>query len=142
MRAAGHSGGRAHSHHAHRAGVGVTFRPEPTVLDTRDVAHPADNDLFTAMSLRPRVREPTIRTRTPKPRAWGLSLNGKGVRFLGFVEATDREAAKTAVADALSHKQRKRLVVHELPGRVKAVAVSALDLKVSNATRLVVQQRS
>jgi hypothetical protein len=44
------------------------------------------------------------------------------------VEATDREAAKTAVADALSHKQRKRLVVHELPGRVKAVAVSALDL--------------
>jgi hypothetical protein len=86
------------------------------------------NGLLTAMSLRPRVREPTIRTRTPKPRAWGLSLNGKGVRFLGFVEATDREAAKTAVADALSHKQRKRLVVHELPGRVKAVAVSALDL--------------
>ena len=44
---------------------------------------------------------------------------GKRRRLLGFVEATDREAAKTAVVDELSHKQRKRLVVRELLGRVK-----------------------
>jgi hypothetical protein len=90
---------------------------------------PAGNGLLTAMSLRPRVREP-IKTRTPKSRAWGLSLNGKRVRFLGFVEATDWEAAKTAVVDelALSQKLRKRLVLHELPGRVKTAAVSALNL--------------
>ena len=83
------------------------------------------------MSLRPRVREPTIRTRKPQLRAWGLSLNGKRVRFLGFVEATDQEAAESAVVDelALSHKQRKRLVVQELPGRVRAAAVSAFNLK-------------
>ena len=86
---------------------------------------------MTAMSLRPRVREPTIRTRIPKLRAWGISLNGKRVRFLGFVEATDQEAAESAVVDGLglSHKQRKRLVVQELPGKVRATAVSALNLK-------------
>ena len=83
------------------------------------------------MSLRPRVPEPTTRTRTPKPRAWGLSFNGKGVRFLGFVEATDQEAAESAavIELGLSHKQRKRLVVQELPGRVRAAAVSAFNLK-------------
>jgi len=107
------------------------IRPEPTVLDTLNVAQSAGNGLLTAMSLRPRVQEPTIRTRISKLRAWGLSLNRKRVRFLGFVDATDREAAKSAVVDdlALSHKQRKRLVVHELPGRVKTAAVSALNLK-------------
>jgi hypothetical protein len=100
-------------------------------LDTLNVAQSAGNGLLTAMSLRPRVQEPTIRTRISKLRAWGLSLNRKRVRFLGFVDATDREAAKSAVVDdlALSHKQRKRLVVHELPGRVKTAAVSALNLK-------------
>jgi hypothetical protein len=93
--------------------------------------NPAGNDLLlTAMSLRPRVREPTIRTRIPKLRAWGLSLNGKRVRFLGFVEATGQEAAESAVVDelGLSHKQRKRLVAQELPGKVRAAAVSALNL--------------
>jgi hypothetical protein len=91
---------------------------------------PAGNDLLTAMSLRPRVQEPTIRTRIPKLRAWGLSLNGKRVRFLGFVEAADQEAAESAVVDelGLSHKQRKRLVVQELPGKVRAAGVSALNL--------------
>ena len=88
------------------------------------------NGLVTAMSLRPRVREPTIRTRIPKLRAWGLSLNGKRVRFLGFVEATDQAAAESAIVDelSLSHKQRRRLVVQELPGKVRATAVSALNL--------------
>jgi hypothetical protein len=83
------------------------------------------------MSLRPSIRESTIRTKIPKARAWGLSLNGKGVRFLGFVEATDQEAAESAVAIelGLSRKQRKRLVVQELPGKVRAAAVSALNLK-------------
>jgi hypothetical protein len=120
----------------HRAGApgalaGVTLRSEPTELDTRKVARPAGNDLVTAMSLRPRVREPTIRTRIPKLRAWGLSLNGKRVRFLGFVEAADQEAAESVVVAelGLSHKQRKRLVVQELPGQVRAAAVSALNLK-------------
>jgi hypothetical protein len=42
-----------------QAWAGVTLRPEPTELDTRNVAHPAGNDL-TAMSLRPRVRETKI----------------------------------------------------------------------------------
>jgi hypothetical protein len=81
------------------------------------------------MSLRPRVREP-IKTRTTKPRAWGLSLNGKRIRFLGFVEATDQEAAEAAIVDelSLSHKQRRRLVVQKLPGKVRATAVSALNL--------------
>ena len=110
-----------------RAGA---LRPEPTKLDTRNVAQSAGNGLLTAMSLRPRVREPTIRTRIPKLRAWGLSLNRKGVRFLGFVEATDQEAAESAIMDelSLSHKQRRRLVVQELPGKVRATAVSALNL--------------
>ena len=82
------------------------------------------------MSLRPRVREPTIRTRIPKLRAWGISLNGKRVRFLGFVEATDQEAVESAVVDelGLSRKQRKRLVVQQLPGKVRGAAVSALNL--------------
>jgi hypothetical protein len=82
------------------------------------------------MSLRPRVREPTIRSSIPKLRAWGLSLNRKRVRFLGFVEATDQEAAESAVVDelGLSHGQRRRLVVQELPGKVRAAAVSALAL--------------
>jgi hypothetical protein len=99
-------------------------------LDTRNVAQSPRDGLLIAMSLHPRVREPIIRTRIPKLRAWGISLNGKGVLFFGFVEAMDREAAKTAVVDelALSHKQRKQLVVHELPGRVKAAVVSALNL--------------
>src|SRR5215472_13167352 len=72
----------------------------------------------------------TMRTRIPKLRAWGLSLNGKRVRFLGFVEATNQEAAESTVVDelGLSHKQRKRLVVQELPGKVRAAAVSALNL--------------
>ena len=84
---------------------------------------------MTAMSLRPRVREP-VKTRTPKPRAWGLSLNGKRVRFLGFMEATDQETAESAIVDelGLSHKQRRRLVVRELPGKVRAAGVSALNL--------------
>jgi hypothetical protein len=71
-----------------------------------------------------------MKTRTPKPRAWGLSLNGKRVRFLGFVEATDQEAAESAmVAElSLSRKQRRRLVVQELPGKVRGTAVSALNL--------------
>ena len=43
------------------------------------------------------------------------------------MEVTDREAAKTAVVDELSHKQRKRLVVRELPGRVKATAVPQFE---------------
>ena len=62
--------------------------------------------------------------------AWGFSLNGKRVRFLGFVEATNQEAAESTVVDelGLSHKQRKRLVVQELPGKVRAAAVSALNL--------------
>src|SRR6516162_253253 len=60
-----------------------------------------DNALLTAMSLRLRVREPIIRTRIPKLRAWGLSLNGKRVRFLGFVEATNQEAAESTVVDEL-----------------------------------------
>jgi hypothetical protein len=80
------------------------------------------------MQSRPRTRKSIKRTRTAKPRAWGLSLIGKRRRFLGFVEATDWEAAKTAVVDELSHKQRKRLVVRELPGRVKATAVPLLNL--------------
>ena len=101
------------------------------------------NALLTAMSLRPRVREPTVRTRMPKLRAWGLSLNGKRVRFLGFVEATDQEAAESAVVDelALSHKQRKRLVVQELPGKVRAAAVSALNLNDEQRSQLVLQGR-
>jgi hypothetical protein len=47
------------------------------------------------------------------------------------VEATDQEAAESAVAIelGLSHKQRKRLVVQELPGRVKAAPVSAINLE-------------
>jgi hypothetical protein len=99
--------------------------------------------LLTAMSLRSRVREPTIRTRTPKPRAWGLSLNGKGVRFLGFVEATDQETAKSAVVIelGLSHKQLKRLVAQELPGKVRAAAVSAFNLSDEQRNRLVMQER-
>src|SRR6516165_1424935 len=90
------------------------------------------------MSLRPRVREPTIKTRIPKLRAWGLSLNGKRVRFLGFVEATNQEAAESTGVDelGLSHKQRKRLVVQELPGKVRAAAVSALNLNESSAASL------
>ena len=96
------------------------------------------------MSLRPRVREPTIRTRIPKLRAWGLSLNGKRVRFLGFVEATGQEAAESAVVDelGLSHKQRKRLVAQELPGKVRAAAVSALNLNDEQRSQLVLQGRS
>ena len=110
---------------------------------TQGCAVRAGNGLLTAMSLRPRVREPTIRTRIPKLRAWGLSLNGKRVRFLGFVEATDQEAAESAVVDelGLSHKQRKRLVVQELPGKVRAAAVSALNLNDEQRKRLVVQER-
>ena len=82
------------------------------------------------MLLRPRVRELTIRTKIPKLRAWGLSLNGKRVRFLGFVDATDQEAAESVVVDelGLSRKQRRRLVVQELPGKVRAAAVSVLNL--------------
>jgi hypothetical protein len=78
-----------------------------------------------------------------RPRAWGLSLIGKRRRFLGFVEATNREEAKTAVVDEfeLSHKQRKRLVVRELPGRVKAAAVPVLNLSDEQRSRLVVQER-
>ena len=74
--------------------------------------------LIALMSLRPRARKSTIRNRTARPRTWGLSLIGKRSRFLGFVEATDQEAAESAVVDGLglSHKQRKRLVVQELPG--------------------------
>ena len=55
---------------------------------------------------------------------------GKRRRFLGFVEATDQEAAESAVVIelGLSHKQRKRLVAQELPGKVRAAAVSALNL--------------
>ena len=54
--------------------------------------------LLTAMSLRPRVREPTIRTRKPQLRAWGLSLNGKRVRFLGFDHYGDRGAISVAAS--------------------------------------------
>ena len=95
-------------------------------MDTRNVARSAGNGLLTAMSLRP----PSENRRIPKLRAWGLSLNGKRVLFLGFVEATDQEAAESAVVDelGLSHKQRRRLVVQELPGKVRAAAVSALNL--------------
>jgi hypothetical protein len=95
------------------------------------------------MSLRLRVREPIIRTRIPKLRAWGLSLNGKRVRFLGFVEATNQEAAESTVVDelGLSHKQRKRLVVQELPGKVRAAAVSALNLNDEQRSQLVLQGR-
>jgi hypothetical protein len=96
-----------------------------------------------SMSSRPRTRKSIIRTKTAKPRAWGLSLIGKRRRFLGFVEATDPEAAKTAVVDELRlrHKQRKRLVVRELPGRVKAAAVPELNLSDEQRSRLVVQGR-
>src|SRR3974390_3618579 len=76
--------------------------------------------LIALMSLRPRARKATIRNRTARPRTWGLSLIGKRSRFLGFVEATDQEAAESAVVDG----QRKRLVVQELPGKVRAAAVS------------------
>ena len=93
------------------------------------------------MSSSPRSRKSIIRTRTAKPRAWDLSLTGKRRRFLGFVEATDREAAKTAVVDELSHKQHKRLVVRELSGRVKAAAVPVLNLSDEQRSRLVVQER-
>jgi hypothetical protein len=46
------------------------------------------------------------------------------------VEATDQEAAESAVVYelGLSHKQRRRLVVQELSGKVRAAAVSALNL--------------
>jgi hypothetical protein len=46
-----------------------------------------------------------------RPRAWGLSLIGKRRRFLGFVEATNREEAKTAVVDEfeLSHNNASDL---------------------------------
>ena len=99
--------------------------------------------LIALMSLRPRARKSTIRNRTARPRTWGLSLIGKRSRFLGFVEATDQEAAESAVVDGLglSHKQRKRLVVQELPGKVRAAAVSALNLNDEQRKRLVVQER-
>jgi hypothetical protein len=66
---------------------------------------------------------------------------GKRRRFLGFVEAIDREAAKTAVVDELSHKQRKRLVVQELPGRVKTAAEPVLNLSDEQRSRFVMQER-
>jgi hypothetical protein len=46
------------------------------------------------------------------------------------MEATDQETAESAIVDelGLSHKQRRRLVVRELPGKVRAAAVSALNL--------------
>jgi hypothetical protein len=109
----------------------TTFASNSTVLDTRNVAQSGGHGLLTAMSLRPRVREPTIKKiRISKLRAWGLSLNGKRVQFLGFVDATDQEAAESVVVDelGLSHKQRRRLVVQELPGKVRAAAMSALNL--------------
>ena len=81
------------------------------------------------MSLRPRVREPTIRTRIPKLRAWGLSLNGKRVRYAMVDELS------------LSRRQRRRLVVQELPGKVRAAAVSALNLNDEQRSQLVLQGR-
>ena len=99
--------------------------------------------LIALMSLRPRARKSTIRNRTARPRTWGLSLIGKRSRFLGFLEAADREAAEAAVADELdlSHKQRKRLLVQQLPGKVKAAAMSVLNLNDEQRKRLVVQKR-
>jgi hypothetical protein len=41
----------------------------------------------------------------------------------------------------LSHKQRKRLVVQELPGKVRAAAVSALNLNDEQRSQLVLQGR-
>jgi hypothetical protein len=91
----------------------------------------------------PRLWSKTMRCFLESPsnsklRAWGLSLNGKRVRFLGFVEAKDQEAAESTVGDelGLSHKQRKRLVVQELPGKVRAAAVSALDLNDEECSEL------
>jgi hypothetical protein len=94
------------------------------------------------MSLRLRTQKSAIRTRTATPRAWALSLLGKRNRFLGFVEAADREAAVGAVVDelGLSHKQRTRVVAQELTGRVKTVAVSAINLIDEQHRRLVVQE--
>jgi hypothetical protein len=82
------------------------------------------------MSLRPRIRKSTVRTVTVRSRAWGLAVVGKRHQFLGFVEAKDGEAARAALLDELnlSPKQRKRLVVQGLPGRVRAAPVSALSL--------------
>ena len=40
-----------------------------------------------------------------------------------------------------SHKQRKRLVVQELPGKVRAAAVSALNLNDEQRSQLVLQGR-
>jgi len=47
------------------------------------------------------------------------------------------------VADELdlSHKQRKRLLVQQLPGKVKAAAMSVLNLNDEQRKRLVVQER-
>ena len=119
----------------HRAGApgalaGVTLRPEPTVLDTRNVAQSAGNGLLTAMSLRLRVQEPTIRTRKPKLRAWGLSLNGKRVRFLGFVEATDQEAAESAkwMNSASAANNAGDLWCRNYREKSELPAVSALNL--------------
>ena len=52
----------------------------------------------------------------------------------------DRETAKTAVVDELTHKQHKRLVVRELSGRVKAAAVPVLNLSDEQRSRLVVTE--
>jgi hypothetical protein len=92
----------------------------------------ASNGIEARMSLRPRARI--------RPRAWGISLIGeKRRRLIGFVEAIDEETAKAAAVDELrlSHEQRKRLVVQELPGRVKRIAVPALSTP-EQRSRLVV----
>jgi len=49
------------------------------------------------------------------PRSWRVTIMRKRGQFLGYVQATDREAAEAAAVDVfkLNDEQRKRLMVRE-----------------------------